>query len=264
MLSRKFALTLCLLTSLALIVAGCSDDSDPTNPGGDTLNLTSEQAEDFSLSALDMVNELVNTVPDFAQGDFESWSLAKSQSDSVEWDPVQQAYTFDFEGPVFEMDPPNSWVMRIGIWLQYRNAAGEALQYPVGATEMEVDYNSGMTMHMVDGESVADLDYDMDTNLIVSYLGEGETYGLLGTGSSHVAMAQSGPQGSESGQFNMDWSMDITASPDGCPSGTATVNVQEFTMTANYDGQGNVNWTLVGNNYQASGTEYMNCSPPVN
>lgn len=264
MLSRKFALTLCLLTSLALITAGCSDDSDPTNPGADTLNLTNVQAEDFSLSALEMVNELVNTVPEFATGDFDTWSLAKSQSDTVAWDPIQRAYTFDFEGPVFEMDPPNTWVMRVGIWLQYRDAAGEALQYPIGATEMEVDYNTGMTMHMVDGESVADMDYDMATNMTVSYLGEGETYGILGTGNTFIAMSQSGPQGSEAGQFNMTWSLDITASPDGCPTGTATVEVQDFTMTATYDGQGNANWTLVGDNYQASGTEYMNCSTPMN
>ena len=163
MLSRKIALTLCLLTSLALVVAGCgSDDSNPTGPGGDTLNLTTEQAEDFGLTALDMVNELVNTVPDFAEGDFASWNMAKSQSDSVVWDPIQQAYTFDFDGPIFQMDPPNVWTIRIGIWVQYRNAAGQPLQSPIGAVEMEVDYTTGMTMHMVDNGNTSDLDYDME------------------------------------------------------------------------------------------------------
>lgn len=265
MLSRRIALTLCLLTGLALIIAGCSsDDSDPTSPGGDSLTLTSDQAEDFSLSALSMVNELVNIVPDFAEGDFDSWTLAKAQSDSVEWDPIQEAYTFEYEGPFLDMDPPNTWTMRLGIWLQYRNAAGQAQQYPLGASEMEVDYTNGMTIHMVEGQNVADVEYDMDTNMVVSYLGEGQSYGIVGTGATSIAMSQSSSQGTQAGHFAMDWALDIASTPQGCPSGTATVHVQDFTMNATYDGQGGVSWTLAGNNYQASGVDYVNCSSPVN
>ncbi len=266
MFIRKFALSMMILAGLGLIIAGCSSTDDgPTNPSqNDTLNLTGDEAEDFSTTALTMVNDIVNSIPEFAAGDFETWNAAKSQPDSIQWDAGQQAYVFSFNGPVFELEPPNYWYMSLGVWLQYRDAMGTPLQYPVGATEMELDYTTGMDMHMVDGESASDLEYEMATNLVVSYLGGGESYGVEGTGSTTYTMAQIAPQGSQSGQFSMDWTLDLTATPDGCPSGTARVNCQGFVLDATYDGQGGMSWTLVGDNYQASGSEYLACSQPVN
>jgi len=269
---HKIALGLCLLCSLGLIMAGCSSTSEdnPTNPGTTpTLTLTGSQAEDYSVSALEMVNSLVTSVPDFASADFTSWNQAKAnqtkaQGDSIQWDPTEQAYTYEFDGPLFELTPPNSWTLRVGMWVQYRDAAGTPLQYPIGAMEMEMDYTTGMTMHVVDETSVSDLDYDMDTNLTVSYLGQGESYGIAGTGSTIYTVSQITPTQSQSGQFSMDWSLDLTATPDGCPSGTATVNCQDFVLNASYDGQGGVTWTLVGGNYQASGSEVLTCGQPVN
>jgi hypothetical protein len=265
---RNLLLCLVLFSSLAILAAGCSNEADynPTSPVGNpgTLTLDSAQAEDFSLSALDMVNELVATVPDFAAADFATWNLAKAQGDSVQWDPVQEAYTFDFEGPVIPVEPPSTWTMSVSVWLQYRDSAGQALQYPVGATEMEVDYTTGMDMHLVEGADVSDMQYDMATNLTVSYLGGGQAYGIVGSGSSDVQVAQTTAQGSQSGQFSMTWSVDLTATVDGCPAGTATVNVQGYQLDAQYDGQGGATWTLVGPSYQASGSEEMPCVAPVN
>lgn len=270
---RNLALGLVLLVGLAYLAAGCSsgEDYNPTTPVGEpgTLTLDSSQAENFSLSALDQVNELVATVPEFAAADFAGWNTAKAntakaQSDSVQWDPAQQAYTFDFEGPVFPVEPPSTWTMSVSVWLQYRNAAGQALQFPVGATEMELDYATGMDMHLVEGTDVSDLQYDMATNLTVSYLGAGQTYGITGSGSSDVQVSQTTDQGSLSGQFAMTWSMDLTATVDGCPAGTATVFIQGYRLDAVYDGQGGVAWTLVGPNYQASGSDVMPCAAPVN
>lgn len=267
MAHRNTILVFTLLTGLALIGAGCgSDDSNPASPGGQTGDLTLDgtQAEEFTLSTLDMVNDLVNSVPDLATADFSDWNLAKSPSDSVQWDPVQQAYTFAYAGPVFVMDPPNSWTMSLDIRLQYRNDQGEPLRYPVGATEMEVDYGTGMYMHMVDMEAVSDLAYEMSSNLTVSYLGEGQQYGIAGSGQTAVAVSQISPAGSQAGQFAMDWTLDITAAPEGCPDGTAVVQVQGYTLTAIYDGEGGAAWTLVGPGYQASGTESLMCLAPVN
>lgn len=261
----KLAMIMALLAGLGLVITGCGGDDNPTDPGsGSILVLDNDDAENYATSALDMVNGLVNNVPDFASGDFAQWNLAKSESDSVVWDPTQQAYIFDFDGPVFELEPPNSWTMRVGIWLQYRDVSGTPLQYPIGATEMEMDYSTGMSMHMEEDGSVADLDYDMDTNLTVSYLGEGDVYGIEGTGSTTVEVSQSAGGQSEAGQFAMTWAIDLISTSDGCPQGTATVELQGYTMNAVYDGEGTVNWTLVGPNYQASGSDYLACSQPVN
>lgn len=266
MFIRKFALMLMILAGLGLIIAGCSSsDDDPTQPNQNTtLNLTGDEAEDFSTTALSMVNDIVNMVPDFAEGDFGTFNAAKSQPDSIQWDAGQQAYVFSFNGPVFELEPPNYWYISLGVWVQYRDATGSPLQNPLGATEMEMDYTTGMDMHMVDGESASDLEYEMATNLTVSYQGESDTYGIVGNGSTTYTLAQIAPEGSQSGQFSMNWSLDLTATADGCPSGTAQVNCQEFVLDATYDGQGGMTWTLVGNNYQASGSEYLDCSQPVN
>lgn len=264
---RNFAIVLTIMAGCGLLMAGCSssDDNNPANPGGaNTLTLTGEDAEDFATSALSMVNEIVDVVPVFAEGDFDTWNTAKSQSDSIQWDPLQSAYVYAFSGPVFEMDPPNYWNMSMGIWVQYRDDGDNPLQYPIGATAMEMDYEIGMHMHMQEDQSYSDLEYLMATNVTVSYLGGGENYGIEGTGSTTIAMEQVTPEMSESGQFAMTWAMDITTTPDGCPSGTATVHCQDFTLTATYDGQGGAAWTMTGSGYQASGTEYLECGQPVN
>jgi len=265
MMNRKMALPLLFLASLALLITSCgSDDDNPASPGGDTLALDGEQAEQYTTGALDMVNGLVNTVPDFAEGDFTAWNTAKAQGDSIQWDPVQQAYTFAFEGPLFELDPPDSWIMRLTIWLQYRDGSGDPLQYPLGATEMELRYTSGMTVHREEDGTSADLDYDMVTNLlVVGYQGEGETYRIQGNGTADYEISRTTSQGTESGRFGMTWSLDITVSPDGCPAGTARVVAQDYELNAVYDGEGGVSWTLVGNGYRAEGTRTLDCTIPV-
>jgi hypothetical protein len=264
---RKFNLALVLLLGLALILAGCGSDgsTNPANPGPgeETLVLDAAQAEEFSTGALSMVNELVNSVPDFAAADFASWNLAKSQSDSVVWDPVQEAYVFNFDGPVLELEPPSSWTMSMDIWLQYRDAQESPLQYPIGATEMELDYSVGMYIHSVDESGVFDMDNELSSNLTVRYLGEGQTYGIQGSGLNTVSVSQITPSGSQSGQISLDWSLDVTAAPEGCPSGTAVVHAQDYTLNAEYDGQGNVSWTLTGPGYQASGSEFVACGGPA-
>ena len=264
---RNYLPLLMLICGLSLIGAGCSTDdtSSPAlvgNPQGGDMTLNDNQARTFTTTTLDMLNELVNAVPDLAVRDFANWNMAKSPSDSVEWDPEQQAYTFAFEGPVLGLDPPNTLSMSVGIWVQFRDVGGEPLQLPLGATEMEVDYTTGMDVHMVEGQVVADMDYDTATNLTVSYLDGGDTYGVVGTGASSVAIAQISTQGSSTAQFALAWEVDLTATVDGCPSGTATITVQDYRLNAVYDGLGGVAWTLLGGSSQASGSGYLACAAP--
>ena len=259
---------LCVLVTAGLGLAGCGgDETSPTNPGATTLNLDSATAEEFTLEALGVVNDIVAAVPGFANGSFETFAVAdqplvKAVGDTVAWDPDQQAWVFAFDGPLFELEPPNTWSMSVDLWVQYRNIQGP-LQYPLGATEMQVRYGVGMVVHQVDEQGQFDLDYATDTDLTVSFLGQ-ETYGVAGSGGADVTMSQVGPQGSQAGTFGMDWTVDVTTAAGGCPSGTATVTSQAYTMTATYDGQGGVMWTLVGPNYQSTGSDTVPCGPPVN
>ena len=276
MLHPKLRLLTLLAAAGMLLLAGCSGDDSPTNPGnsGNIITLAPEEAEDFTTSALTMVNGLVDDIPEFATGDFAQYNMAKShelagsaagkaQSDSVQWDAAQQAYTFAYAGPVFVLEAPNYWNMNLEIWLQYRDAAGSPLQIPVGAVEMEVDYVTGMDMHVEDESSSATMSYDMTTNVTVAYLGQ-ESYGLTGAGSTRIQVAQSAGQSEESGSFDMDWTLDLVTTATGCPSGSAEVTAQGYTLNAVYDGQGGVDWTLVGPSYSSSGQSYMACGQGMN
>jgi hypothetical protein len=263
----KTLLALLMVGGLIGGLMGCGSDENPATPQGDTLTLDSTTAEDFTLQALDVVNNMINEIPDFAAGEFDSWAqskadFAKVNTDTVTWDPAQNAWVFTYEGPLFEMEPPNHWDVSLDLWVQYRNATGP-LQSPLGATAMEVRYGTGMDMHMVEGQESADLDYDMNTHMVVSYLGEGGAYAVVGSGDTVMDVAQVSPEGSQSGRFSMDWTMDVSVSDYGCASGTATVNAQGWQLAATYDGQGNVNWQLNGPNYQATGTDVMDCSQPM-
>lgn len=267
MRNLKAILTTTLLLGLVLGLAGCGSDDNPAAVSSDTLTLDSSSAEDFSLQALDMVSGLISDVPTIAAADFGSWSagksaLAKANTDSVVWSADQNAWVFTYDGPLFEVAAPNYWNISLDLWVQYRNGL-EPLQYPLGATEMELHYGSGMDMHMVEDAATSDLAYQMNTAVTVSYLGTDGSYGVVGSGSTVVEMNQTGAEQARRGRFAMDWSLDLTVGSEGCPGGTATVNVQQYQLVAVYTGTGSVNWTLTGPGYQASGTETLACGQPV-
>jgi hypothetical protein len=263
---KKIWLLSLMVAAGMLLLAGCSSEDNPTDPANSSniITLQAQEAEDFTTSALDMVGGLVDDIPEFASGDFDQYNMAnresgKAQSDSVQWDAGEQAYTFLYDGPVFALEPPNYWNMHLAIWVQYRDAGGTPLQYPVGAVEMEVEYTHGMAMHMEDAESSADMSYDMTTNLVVSYLGGGDQYGLAGSGHTQVQVASETPGGSESGSFDMDWSLDLVTTAAGCPEGTVEVTAQGYTLEATYDGAGGVSWVMNGPGYSSSGIGYAEC-----
>jgi hypothetical protein len=263
----KIVLTSAAMIALALVLVGCGGDDSPTAPQGDTLTVDSAMAEDITLQALDVVNNMVTEIPAIASGSFDSWTMAKAEfakanTDSVVWDPAQNAWVFSYAGPLFELEAPSYWNMSLELWVQYRNAQGP-MQFPLGATEMEMNYGLGMDMHLVEGESSADMNYDMNTEMVVSYLGEGGSYGVVGSGATVVEMAEVGPQASQSGRFSMAWSLDVAVSEAGCPLGTATINTQQWEMIATYDGQGNVAWVLTGPDYQGAGTDVVGCGQPA-
>jgi hypothetical protein len=153
--------------------------------------------------------------------------------------------------------------MSLDLWLQYRDGQ-DPLQTPLGATVMQLIYGMSMDIHQVDPEQgTVDLTYDMGMDVTVDYLSQG-VYGIGAHGDAYVAVSQVTPQASQSGTFTMDWTVDVTTAAGGCPSGTATVKSQAWTMAATYDGQGNVDWTLTGPNWRSTGKDALACGQPVN
>jgi len=245
-------LTLILgMASLALMAVGCSDD-DPVSPQ-ETM-LTGDMAEDWTTDALSMISEMSTSVTDWAESDFSGLSQNKSEV-YPEWDPDQQAYVYAYE--VTESEPPNSWEVRVNLWLQYRDD-GTPVQYPLGADEMEAQMTSGMTVHTEGEDGIFDLDYDLATNMTVTNL-DTDLYNIVGTGSTVVDASRVMDQQSETVHFAMSWEMDLTVSPSGCPSGTAAVHAGGFNLQAVYDGVGGVSWTLVGPDYEATGEDVLGC-----
>jgi hypothetical protein len=86
-----------------------------------------------------------------------------------------------------------------------------------------------------------------------------DVFGVVGTGETVVDVSHVMGEQSEVAHFAMDWELDLTVSPDACPARTAAVHAGEFTLQAVYDGQGGVSWTLVGPNYEASGSDTLEC-----
>lgn len=262
---RNLKISMVLVLALGLIggLTGCGSDEDPVAPQNETLALDSQMAEEFTLQALDVVSNIVGEIPDIASGDFGGWVASKSDfvkanSDSVTWDPVQSAWVFSYQGPLFELEAPSYWNISLDLWVQYRDAMGP-VPSPASATSMEVRYGTGMDLHAVDGNQVSDLTYEMNTNLTASYLGEGGAYAVVGYGDTMVEVNEVGGDVEQSGSFAMNWTMDVAVSDAGCPSGTATVSTQEWQLAATYDGQGNVNWELNGPGYQGTGFEPVGC-----
>ena len=245
-------LTLILgMASLALMAVGCSDD-DPVAPQETVL--TGDMAEDWTTDALGMISEMSTSVTDWAGADFSGLTQGKS-GEAPEWNADQQAWVYAYE--VIESDPPNSWEVRVDLWLQYRDD-GTPVQYGLGADEMEARMTSGMTVHTEGEEGIFDLDYDLATNMTATNL-DTDLYHIAGTGSAVVDASRVMDQQSETVHFAMSWEMDLTVSPNGCPAGTAAVHAGGFHLQAVYDGVGGVSWTLVGPDYEATGDEILDC-----
>lgn len=251
---------LALLTMAALVMTagGCSDDeSNPTNPP--PIQMDAEMAEDWSGQALSMVGIVAASVPAVVEGDFAG---VKALEDGAvpEWNVEQQAYTYVFEGPVMELEPPNSWVARTEIWIQYRDEEGP-VQYPLGAVEVEIRQVMGMTMHMEEDGRVSDMDYDFATECTITDIGVRDSYRVEGSGWSEVYVSEYGGDTSRGGHFEMDWEMILAVYEGGCPAGAAAVNVPGWHLDATYDGAGNVSWIMTGTGGQVTGTDTVDCTP---
>lgn len=263
---RRFGLVGALGLAVAImLLAGCNSSDSPTGPAP-SVELSGPQAEDWTVQVLEMINGISVNVDDWAAGQFtglDGLSSNKMAGEEPTFDEQTMAWTLHFEGSVSGIEAPSYINTSLDYYLQFRDGNGD----PVASPELAASYLArlalGFDAHNVEGETVSDMAYVFGTEMHVAGLG-GDIYTVDGSGSSAVEAATSGPEGSARMDFAMNWSMELSQpAAGGCPSGTAEVHATNFEMNAVYDGQGNADWTLTGPNYEASGTEPMECGAPM-
>lgn len=247
-------LALALMAGLMTVLAGC--ESDSTAPQ-DTYDIDAATAEQWSEQALEMINEMAASVPEVSQGDFAALGNGMKSVQEPVWDEDEEAWVMDVTESSTEGDPVHSTMeVSLSVWIQFRNAEGN-LPSPLGATEMEYRAGSGMVMDSTE-EGTAHMEFDFETAMVVAYQETG--YGVEGMGAAAISASQTTDQGSQSMAFDLGYGMDMFLPMEGCPGGTAWVTAGLYRTDAVYDGEGMVDWTLSGPNYEASGSDEVECA----
>jgi hypothetical protein len=250
----KNILFLGILAAGLLTLAGC--ESDPVAPQ-ETYNVDRETAEQWSLQAIEMISQMAAAVPMASQGDFSTLGPDSKTASEPVWDEEQMAWVLDQTASFTEGDPPTSTgETRLSVWIQFRNPEGP-LPTPLGATVMEYRESAGMTAHSENEQGTSDLDFDLSCGMVVNYTDTG--YDMGGIGEAEITASVTTADGTENVNLAMSWGLDLVTLFEGCPLGTAFVQVGPFRTDVDYDGQGNAAWTLVGPNYSGSGTETVPC-----
>ena len=240
-----------------LAMAGC--ESDPVAPQ-DTYDYDAATAEQWSLQAIEMINQMAAAVPPASEGDFSTLGPDKAVGEPV-WDEEQMAWVLDQTVSFSEGDPPTSTgETRMSLWIQFRNLEGP-LPTPLGATVMEYRESAGMTAHSVTDQGVSDLDFDLATGMVVTFMDTG--YDMNGTGEAVINASVTTDDRTENMNLAMSWGLDLVTPFEGCPAGTAFVQVGPYRTDVVYDGEGGAAWVLTGPDYTASGTKTLPCGAPM-
>ena len=250
----KPILALALMAGLLTVLAGCGSDS--TTPQ-ETYDIDATTAEQWSEQSLEMINQMIATIPQVSQGDFAALGSGMKSAQEPVWDEMEEAWVLDVTESFTEGDPVHSTMeMSLSVWIQFRNAEGN-LPSPLGATEMEYRAGSGMVMDNNE-EGTAHMEFDYETAMVVAYQETG--YGVEGTGAASVYASQTTDQVSQSMSIDLGYGMEMFLPLEGCPGGTAWVTAGQYRTDAVYDGEGMVDWTLAGPNYEASGSDPVECA----
>jgi hypothetical protein len=250
----KLILTMGLAAVMMLAVTGCESDSVAPQ---DNTNVDASTAEQWSAQALEMIGAMAASVPAVSEGDFSGVGGVAKSVEEPTWDPEQMAWVMEATETFSEGDPvTSSGEMFVSVWIQFRNAEGP-LPAPLGATEMEYRATSGMVLDSTE-EGTTHIEFEFGTNMTVAYMDNG--YGVDGTGQATVSARQTTDQGTQNMSFAVGYGMDLSMPFEGCPSGPAWVTAGQYRTDALYDGEGMVDWTMSGPNYEASGSDYVECA----
>ena len=259
------------LLSLAAIVtlaAGCSDkNSGPAGPS--TVELDAQSVEQQAVSTLSFVQDLVGGVDQLAAGDFSGVSgdlgvpggALRADPEPV-WDG--SAWVLDFLGS--ETDATGSATYDIYFRVQYLDGTSTPQQYPDQSTavlSMALDYV--VDAHSEDQGSTFDILLDYALDMTVSNLAAGGPYQVDGSGDMFVDMQFSGDGDNLRLAMAMGWAADLSVpANDGCPTGTASVTVDRWTLNALYGGQPYYDWELFdGASKVGEGSETLYCTVPA-
>jgi hypothetical protein len=254
----KILMSAAVMTFGLLALTGCESDSVAPQ---ETFDIDGESAQEWSLQAIEMINQMAASVPLAAEGDFSTLGPDNKSAGEPVWDEGQMAWVLNETSSFTEGDPPTSTgETRLSVWIQFLGAEGP-LPSPLGATVMDYRNSAGMTIHSEGEQGVSDLDFDLASAMVVTFLETG--YDMNGSGEAEIDASVVAENRTETMNLNMSWGMDLVTLFEGCPMGTAFVQVGPFRTEVIYDGQGNANWVMAGPNHSASGTETMSCGMPM-
>jgi len=254
--------------ALLMVAAGCSDKN--TGPAGPSnVELDAQSVEQQAVSTLSFVQDLVGGVDQLAAGDFSGVSgdlgipsgTLRADPEPV-WDG--SAWVLDFQGT--DTDTTGSATYDVYFRVQYLDGAGTPQQIPDQSTStlgMVLTYV--VDAHSEDQGSTFDILLDYAVDMQVANLQSGGPYLMDGSGDMSVDMRFSGDGDSLRLAMAMGWTADLSVpANDGCPSGTASVSVDNWTFNALYGGQPSYDWELYeGANKVGQGSEVLFCTVPA-
>lgn len=237
--------------------------------------LTAAGAQEQSLLALDAVNDMLGSIPDWLQSApgtpakqapsralemsaMAGCELGAPQGTTPQFSADATAWTWSWN---LGCENQNNWfTMASSLWLQYRN--GEVPQaQPEGATALEIRQAMQVAGYSESDGAIDAAAVEGSMQLIASAVDE-SMYTVTGTGTlaGHASHLGTDPQ--YSAQLEVSWQVDLAVATAGaCPNGSVVAWLGDYTLTATYDGGAVVHWTLMQDDNQVGqGTALLNCA----
>ncbi len=227
--------------------------------GCSALNSTTAQEE--ALTALDAVNQVLTSIPSWAQsapavaakrsaaGD--AWLRLRPAAECTPGTPQQSPPAFNSGQSAWNWswtrscaNANSSFNLGYQVWLQYRDADGIARRTPQGADTLEVHESVELSAHHEQEGQIDQADFTAEMALQVGGL-SGDSYAVDGSGVLQGRASSSGGEVVFDAGYAMTWTINVAVSQNApCPQGNVVINVDDYRLEAVYDGAGHMDWAL--------------------